>query len=91
MVIEAAQRKKAVNFGKDQVGKSYGIKTTLITNNKWYYSKLTYRQWSNAGYDLKGPGGTLIGGYTLVIPLDIRLDANTRLIKNWKTSLPGKL
>ncbi|MEH7123232.1 YiiX/YebB-like N1pC/P60 family cysteine hydrolase [Bacillus sp. JJ1773] len=86
----AAERKKAVTFGLNQKGKPYSLKTTLWDNNYWYCSKLTMRQWYNAGYDLRGARGLHWSGYLLVIPYDIRIDANTRLVKDWGTSLPVK-
>jgi hypothetical protein len=87
----AAERKMAVTFGLNQKGEPYSLKTALWNNNYWYCSKLTMRQWHTAGYDLRGARGLHWSGYLLVIPFDIRIDANTRLVKNWGTSLPGKI
>lgn len=84
-------RSIAVKYGLRQVGKPYGLKTTLFSDNVWYCSKLTYRQWKHAGYDLQSgplvyasslgiPG--LVSGQILV-PLSIALDMNTRHVKSW--------
>jgi hypothetical protein len=85
------ERRTAVNFGLNQVGEPYKLKTTIFSSDAWYCSKLTMRQWYNAGYDLRGARGLHISGILLVIPYDIRIDANTRLNKDWGTSLPGKI
>ncbi|MEH7344241.1 YiiX/YebB-like N1pC/P60 family cysteine hydrolase [Bacillus sp. JJ1532] len=87
----AAERKKAVTFGLNQRGEPYSLKTALWNNNYWYCSKLTMRQWYDAGYDLRGARGLHWSGFLLVIPFDIRIDANTRLIKDWGRSLPSKI
>ncbi|WP_243388307.1 YiiX/YebB-like N1pC/P60 family cysteine hydrolase [Bacillus kexueae] len=87
----ATQRKEAVNFGLKQKGDPYKLKTALWTNDYWYCSKLTMRQWYSAGYDLRGARGMHLSGYVLVIPLDIRIDANTRLVKDWGSTLPSKI
>ncbi|MED4532040.1 hypothetical protein ABET51_07805 [Metabacillus fastidiosus] len=86
----AAQREKAVKYGTDQKGEPYSIQTDIFSSKSWYCSKLTYKQWDHAGYDLRGARGLTVGGYLLVIPADITIDANTRLYKDWKTALPGK-
>ena len=56
------ERRTAVTFGLNQVGKPYSMLTTIFTNDKWYCSKLTMRMWYNAGYDLRGTRGLTIGG-----------------------------
>ena len=84
-----AERKTAVTFGLNQVGKPYSMLTSIFANDKWYCSKLTMRMWYNAGYDLRGTRGLTIGGIIAVIPYDITIDLNTRLHKTWGSSLPG--
>lgn len=86
-----ADKIRAVNFGLDQEDDPYALKTTLFTDDGWYCSKLTFRQWFENGYDLRGARGLIVGDYLLVIPNDIMIDANTRLIKDWGTKLLGRL
>ncbi|WP_203363639.1 YiiX/YebB-like N1pC/P60 family cysteine hydrolase [Bacillus sp. REN10] len=83
-----ADRKKAVKYGLNQVGEPYSLKTSIFSDNKWYCSKLTMRQWYNAGYDLRGARGLTWSGFLLVIPNDIQIDANTRLYKDWGSKTP---
>ncbi|PJN91174.1 hypothetical protein CVN76_06385, partial [Bacillus sp. mrc49] len=87
----AAERKKAVNYGKDQIGEPYKLKTTIWSTDAWYCSKLTNAQWDYAGYNLQSSRAFHIDGILAVIPNDILNDANTRVKKNWGTSLPGKI
>ncbi|KAA0548978.1 hypothetical protein FZW96_03440 [Bacillus sp. BGMRC 2118] len=83
------ERRNAVEFGLKQVGDPYALKTTIFSDDAWYCSKLTMRQWYSAGYDLRGARGLTWSGYLLVIPNDIQIDANTRLHKDWGTTTPG--
>ncbi|MEM1503412.1 hypothetical protein RG959_08305 [Domibacillus sp. 8LH] len=85
----STSRKKAVQFGLDQVGDQYKLATDIFSSKYWYCSKLTMRQWHHAGYDLRGGRGLTVSGFLLVIPRDIQLDANTRLLKDWGTKTPG--
>lgn len=85
----AAERRAAVNYGLNQVGKPYSMLTTIFSNDKWYCSKLSMRMWYSAGYDLRGTRGLTIGGIIAVIPYDITIDLNTRLHKTWGSSTPG--
>ena len=81
------QRNAAVAFGVKQKDKPYAIRTPLWDDDSWYCSKLTYRQWYEAGIDLIPPipgAGVL----TFVLPLDIRMSAATSLTKDWGTTLP---
>lgn len=43
---------KAVNYAKNQIGKPYAIKTTLASTSEWYCSKLVYKAWLDAGYNV---------------------------------------
>lgn len=83
------ERRTAVTFGLNQVGKPYSMLTTIFSSDKWYCSKLSMRMWYNAGYDLRGTRGLTIGGILAVIPYDITIDLNTRLHKTWGSSTPG--
>lgn len=85
----AAERRTAVSYGLNQVGKPYSMATTIFSNEKWYCSKLTMRMWYNAGYDLRGTRGLTIGGILAVIPYDITIDLNTRVYKTWGNTTPG--
>lgn len=84
----AKQRESAVNFGKVQVGKAYGLKTGTGSNDVWYCSKLTYRQWKYAGYDVASAPLTLFpinNGIQItrrnnILPVTITLDMNTRFV-----------
>ena len=87
----AAQRKKAVEFGKKQEGEPYKLRTDIWSTDAWYCSKLTNAMWSHAGYDLRSSRAFKIDGLLAVIPADIVADANTRLKKKWGTALPGKI
>ncbi len=73
--------------------KQYAIKTTLFTDDDWYCSKLTFRQWLDAGYDLRGTMSVIhpIYGILLVTPNDIALDVNTRIYEDWGKRLPRPL
>ncbi len=79
--------------GIKQVGKPYAIKTTLFTDEAWYCSKLTFRQWLQAGYDLRGAMSVVhpIYGILLVTPNDIALYVNTRIYEDWGKRLPRPL
>lgn len=84
------QRKKAVQFGEDQVGEPYALKTILWSDGYWYCSKLTYRQWKKGGTDLKGVASFLLpygADKTFIAPVQIAYDGNTRLVQNWKRSM----
>ncbi|WP_210467862.1 YiiX/YebB-like N1pC/P60 family cysteine hydrolase [Sporosarcina sp. 6E9] len=83
------ERRTAVTYGLNQVGKPYSMLTSIFASDKWYCSKLTMRMWYNAGYDLRGTRGMTIGGIIAVIPYDIIIDLNTRLHKTWGSSTPG--
>ena len=83
------ERRTAVTYGLNQVGKPYSMLTTIFASDKWYCSKLSMRMWYNAGYDLRGTRGLTIGGILAVIPYDITIDLNTRLHKTWGSSTPG--
>lgn len=47
-----AKYKTAVNYARQQIGKPYAIKTTLSSTNAWYCSKLVYKAWLAAGYNV---------------------------------------
>ncbi|WP_110114792.1 YiiX/YebB-like N1pC/P60 family cysteine hydrolase [Bacillus sp. CGMCC 1.16541] len=85
------ERKKAVDFGKNQVGEPYKLKTSIWSTDAWYCSKLTNAQWDHAGYNLQSSRAFYIDGLLAVIPDDILMDANTRVLKTWGTTLPGKI
>ena len=87
------EKQLAVAYGIAQVGKPYAIKTTLFTDEAWYCSKLTFRQWLQAGYDLRGAMSVVhpTYGILLVTPNDIALDVNTRIYNDWGTELPKPL
>lgn len=85
------ERKKAVQYGLDQVDKPYRLKTTIWSTDEWYCSKLTNAQWDSVGYNLQSSRAFFIDGLLAVLPSDIIADANVRLVKNWGTSLPGKI
>ncbi|MDY7221211.1 YiiX/YebB-like N1pC/P60 family cysteine hydrolase [Halalkalibacterium halodurans] len=87
----AAERRAAVNYGLKQVGDPYALKTTIWSEDKWYCSKLTNAQWNHVGYNLQSSAAFTIDGIVAVIPSHIVADANTRLVKTWGTSLPGKV
>lgn len=44
--------KTAVNYAAKQIGKPYTILTTLNSTDQWYCSKLVYKAWLNAGYNV---------------------------------------
>ena len=44
--------KTAVNYAAKQIGKPYTIMTTLSNTDKWYCSKLVYKAWLSAGYNV---------------------------------------
>ena len=84
-----SKRTKAVNYGLKQIGEPYSLKTTLSNEDKWYCSKLTYRMWKEGGYSLQPLSNyTNIGGYLLILPVDIVNDSNTWLYKRWGSELP---
>lgn len=85
------ERRNAVDYGMDQVGEPYAITTTITSTDKWYCSKLTNAQWNSEGYNLQSSRAYYIGGTLAVIPADILADANTRVLKKWGTTLPGKI
>lgn len=85
------ERRNAVNYGLEQVNEPYALKTTIWSTDKWYCSKLTNAQWDSVGYNLQSSRAFYIDGLLAVIPSDILLDANTRVIKDWGTTLPGKI
>ncbi len=70
-----AQYKKAVEFATQQIGKTYNIATTLSNNSQWYCSKLVYRAWLAAGYDVGG-NKVNIAGIQGVLPKEILWDDN---------------
>ena len=83
----------AVNFGLEQVGKPYSFKSPIFMDNGWYCSKLTFRQWFKAGYELGGSLKIVVSPAfsLLVTPFDIAIDANTRAYYNWGRDLPKPL
>lgn len=85
------ERKNAVIFGLKHVGDPYALKTSIWSTDKWYCSKLTNAQWDHVGYNLQSSRAFYIDGLLIVTPDDILSDANTRVIKNWGTALPGKI
>ncbi|MCR6109896.1 hypothetical protein HXA35_06020 [Bacillus sp. A301a_S52] len=87
----ASERRGAVEYGLAQVGKPYKLKTTLWNTNAYYCSKLTNQMWAKQGYDLRSSKAYSIGGIIMILPSDIAADANTRLVKKWGTSTPGKI
>lgn len=89
----SSEKQTAVAYGEKQVGKPYALKTTLFTDEAWYCSKLTFRQWLAAGYDLGGAMNFIhpIYAILLVTPNDIAIDVNTRIYKDWGTDLPKPL
>ena len=84
-------RKKAVQYGEDQVGEPYALKTVMWTEGHWYCSKLTTKQWAKGGRDIVSgfpnffPPGVVRNSY--VAPAQIRWDNNTRLVKEWTRSM----
>lgn len=86
-----SEKSHAVGFGNKQYGKPYSIVTTLNDTSKWYCSKLTNAMWASQGYDLRSVPAYTIGGRLAVTPLQITADLNTRLVKNWGSTLPTKL
>lgn len=87
----ATERNKAVQFGLDQIGEPYALKTSIWSTNAWYCSKLTNAMWNHVGYNLQSSNAYTIDGVIAVLPRDIIADANVRLIKNWGKTLPGNL
>jgi hypothetical protein len=84
-----SERKAAVKYGLNQVGETYSLKTTLDNEDKWYCSKLTCKMWDTAGYNLRPLKNYLnIGGYLIITPNDIAVDANTWTYKNWDKTDP---
>ncbi|APH06218.1 hypothetical protein [Bacillus weihaiensis] len=59
--------------------------------NAWYCLKLTNAQWDSQGYNLQSARAFYIHGLLAIIPADILADANTRVLKEWGTSLPDKV
>ncbi len=47
--------------------------------------------WADQGYDLRSSSAFTIDGWIVILPSDIAADANTRLVKNWGSSTPGKI
>ncbi|KQL42458.1 hypothetical protein AN960_00405 [Bacillus sp. FJAT-25509] len=87
----ATERNKAVQFGLEQKGEPYALKTSIWSTNAWYCSKLTNAMWNHVGYNLQSSNAYTIDGVIAVLPRDIIADANVRLIKNWGKTLPGNL
>ncbi|MDX8362152.1 hypothetical protein [Cytobacillus sp. IB215316] len=46
---------------------------------------MTNAQWDEVGYNLQSSRAFHIDGLLAVIPSDIVIDANTRLVKEWGT------
>lgn len=84
-------RFKAVQYGLEQVGEPYRLRTPLSNTDEWYCSKLTYAQWKSVGYDISGIQKWRNNEFRLIIPDQILHDSNTRIIKYWDRELPGLL
>lgn len=85
------ERTDAVNYGLAQVGEPYNLYTTIWSTDEWYCSKLTNAQWDSVGYNLQSSNAYTLNGIVIIKPIDITLDLNTRLVKEWGTTLPTSI
>lgn len=63
----------AVNYAKNQIGEPYKLKTTLGNTTEWYCSKLVFKAWELAGYQV----GSLDEYLGVVLPGSIAFDVDT--------------
>lgn len=64
---------QAVSYAKDQIGEPYKLKTTLGNTSEWYCSKLVFKAWEYAGFQV----GSLDEYIGVVIPGSIKADWDT--------------
>ena len=78
-----AKYKTAVNFSRKQLGKPYAIQTTLGNTNSYYCSKLVYKAWLEAGYNVGNSytDSSWATGIIGVTPKQILWDDNVFLYK----------
>jgi uncharacterized protein YycO/cell division protein FtsB len=70
---KSADYQKAVDYAKAQVGEPYKLKTTLGNTSEWYCSKLVFKAWESAGFQV----GSLDEYLGVVLPGSIIADWDT--------------